>query len=232
VPSETSIGRELPVRRVTLKFHTGGRLRRWIGARLGGDFELGDRAYRRFLHCLGALVLLYFVLPRRLIGWFTTEELLLIGLGLVLLLELLRWTLGVELPTIRSYERARIASYTFYAVALVVAVLLFPLPVALVVVLGTAFVDPLIGEIRHSDRWRSTYPWFPGAVYVLLGASSLILATHWSPFAAVLAAGIAGVIALAVERPRIPQLDDDLAMTLVPGLVLVALIYFFPAIFR
>jgi hypothetical protein len=216
---------------VTLKIHTGGRLRRWIGARLGGDFELGDRVYRRILHCLGALVLLYFALPRRLVGWFTKEELLLIALGLVLVLELLRWLVGVELPTIRSYERARIASYTFYAVALVAAILLFPLPVALVVVLGTAFVDPLVGELRGSDRWRTTYPWFPGAVYVLLGAGALILVTHWSPFAAVLAAGIAALLALLVERPKIPQLDDDLAMTLVPGLALAALIYFVPAVF-
>ena len=216
---------------MSIKIHTGGRLRRWIGGRLGGDFELGDRAYRRLLHCLGALVLLYFVLPRRLIGSFTAEELLLVGLGLVLVLELLRWVVGVELPTIRSYEKARVASYTFYAIALVAAVLLFPLPVALVVVLGTALIDPLVGELRLSDRWRPTYPWFPGAIYVLLGAGALILVTHWSAFAAVVAAGIAAVIALAVERPKIPQLDDDLAMTLVPGLVLAALIYFVPAIF-
>ncbi len=216
---------------MNLKFHTGGRLRRWIGARLGGDFELGDRIYRRILHCLGALVLLYFVLPRRLAAWFTTEELLLIGLGLVLVLECLRWLAGVELPTIRPYEKARIASYTFYAVALVVAVLLFPLPVALVVVLGTAFVDPLVGELRASSRWRTSYPWVPGAVYVLLGAGALVGVTHWAPFAAVLAAGIAGVLALLVERTKIPQIDDDLAMTLVPGLVLVGLMYFAPAVF-
>ncbi|MGA7861691.1 MAG: hypothetical protein WCB19_07520 [Thermoplasmata archaeon] len=217
--------------RVRLKLHTGGRLRRWIGARLGGDFELGDRVYRRFLHCLGALVLLYFALPHRLVGWFTTEDVLLIGLGLVLLLEALRWMVGVELPTIRAYEKGRVASYTFYAVALVVAVLLFPLPIALVVVLGTAFVDPLIGEIRLSSRWRSTYPWFPGVVYVLLGASALILVTHWSAFASVTFAGIAAVVALTVERPKIPGVDDDLAMTLVPALVLLALMLVAPGTF-
>jgi hypothetical protein len=216
---------------VTLKLHTGGRLRRWIGARLGGDFELGDRVYRRILHCLGALVLLYFALPQILIAWFTTEMLLLIALGLVLVLELLRWVVGVELPSIRSYEKARIASYTFYAVALVAAVLLFPLPIALVVVLGTAFIDPLIGEVRRSSRWRSTYPWFPGAVYVLLGTGALIAVTHWPAFAAVTFAGIAAVIALVAERPKIPELDDDLAMTLVPALVLAALFYFTHGIF-
>jgi hypothetical protein len=216
---------------VTLKIHTGGRLRRWIGARFGGDFDLGDRVYRRFLHGLGALVLLYYALPRHLIAWFTTEELLLIGLGLVLVLEGLRWAAGVELPTIRSYEKGRIASYTFYAVALVAAVLLFPLPVALVVVLGTAFIDPLIGELRRSARWRTTYPWFPGAAYVLLGTSALILVTRWSPFSAVTFAGIGAVLALAVERPKIPALDDDLAMTLVPALVLAALLLFTHGIF-
>ncbi len=92
------------MKRVTLKLHTGGRLRRWIGARLGGDLELGDRVYRRCIHALGAAVLLYYALPRHLVAWFTPEELLLVGLGLVLALEVLRWSVGVELPMIRSYE--------------------------------------------------------------------------------------------------------------------------------
>jgi len=216
---------------VPLKFHSGGGLRRWLGARFGGDLELGDRVYRRILHGLGAAILLYYVLPRHLVGWFTTEDLLLVGLGLVFVLEVLRWTVGVELPTIRPYERTRIASYTFYAIALVAAVLLFPAPVAFVVVLGTAFVDPLIGELRLSDRWRATYPWFPGVVYVLLGASALILVSHWPAFAAVTFAGIAAMIGIAVERPRLRELDDDLAMTLVPAVVLFALLHFLPSVF-
>ena len=213
------------------KVHTGGRWRRWLGARLGGDFELGDRAWRRALHLFGASVLFYYLLPPNLVGGFTREELLLIALGLVLVLEFLRRSAGVELPTIRAYERARIASYTFYAVALVAAVLLFPLPIALVVVLGTAFVDPLIGELRLAPRWQSTYPWFPGVVYVLLGSSALILVTHWPPFAAVVFSGIAAVVALAVERPKIRDLDDDLAMTLVPALLLAGLMLLAPGIF-
>jgi hypothetical protein len=217
---------------VSLKIHTGGRLRRWLGARFGGDFALGDRVYRRILHGVGAAILLYYVLPTHLLGWFTPEDLLLVGLTLVLLLEILRWTVGVDLPTIRPYEKGRIASYTFYAVALVAAVLLFPEPVAFVVVLGTAFVDPLIGELRVSDRWRPSYPWFPGVVYVLLGASALILVTHWAAFPALILAGIAAVLALAAEFPKISQVDDDLAMTLVPAVVLYALVYLAPGVFH
>lgn len=214
-----------------LKLHTGGGWRRWLGARFGGDFELGDRIWRRVLHLFGAAILLYYVLPFHLVAWFTTEELLLIGLALVLLLEALRWTAGVELPTIREYEKARIASYTFYAVALVAAVLLFSRVIAVIVVLGTAFVDPLIGELRQSARWRSTYPWLPGAAYVLLGATAGLLVGHWAPFAAVAAAGVAAVLALAVERPKIPNLDDDLAMTIVPALALAGLVLLWPGIF-
>ena len=214
-----------------LKFHTGGSLRRWLGARFGGDFDLGDRVYRRLLHGIGAAILFYYVLPSHLIGWFTPADLLLLGLALVLVLEALRWTVGVELPTIREYERKRIASYTFYAVALVAAVLLFPRPVVFVVVLGTALVDPLIGELRLSDRWRGTYPWFPGVVYVLLGTTALLLGSHWPAFAAVTFSGIAAVVALAAERPKFPAVDDDLAMTLAPAVVLLLLLHFAPGVF-
>lgn len=216
---------------MTLRLHTGGRLRRWIGARFGGDYELGDRIYRRGVHAVGAAVLLYYVLPARFGIWFTPWELLLTGLGLVLVLELLRWTVGVELPMLRSYEKRRVASYVFYAVALVVAVLVFPLSVALVVVLGTAWVDPLIGELRLSARWRPAYPWLPGAMYVLVGTGVLVLVTHWAAFPAVAFAGVGAVVALAVERPKIPEIDDDLAMTLVPGVVLAALVYFGAGLF-
>lgn len=215
-----------------LKLHTGGRWRHWLGTTLGGDDELGERVWRRILHLFGGAILLYFVIPYHIVGWFTSEELLLLALGLVLVLEALRWAAGAELPTIRDYEKARVASYVFYAIALVAAVLLFPFPIALVVVLGTAFVDPLIGEIRFSARWRSTYPWLPGVVYALLGAVALVLVAHWTPFASVAAASVAAVVALAVERPKIPNLDDDLAMTLVPALVLAGLMFLLPGIFR
>jgi hypothetical protein len=210
---------------------THGRWRRWLGRRLGGDFDLGDRAWRRILHGLAAIVLFYYALPRQILLGLTREELLLTALGLVLVLELLRWLVGLELPTLRAYERRRVASYVFYAVALVAVVLLFPMPIALVVVPGTALIDPLVGELRLSTRWRDTYPWLPGAVYALLATTALVVVVRWSVLAALLFAGIAAAVALLAERPKIPELDDDLAMTLVPALVLAGLMVVFPAVF-
>jgi len=55
--------------------------------------------------------------------------------------------------------------------------------------------------------------------------------THWPAFAALAFAGVAAVVAIAFERPKIPHLDDDLAMTLVPAVVLLSLTYFVPSLF-
>ncbi len=214
-----------------LRFHARGRWRAWLGARLGGDAELGDRAWRRVLHAFGAAVLLYFLLPRWFFVVLPTDAVLLLGLELVLVLEALRLFAGAELPTIREYERARMASYVYYAIALVAAVLLFPFPVASVVVLGTAWVDPLVGELRLSARGLRWYPVLPGVVYVGLGVAVLVFAAHWTLLPAVGLSAVAAAVALAVERPKIPELDDDLAMTLVPALVAELLLLAVPGIF-
>ena len=180
---------------------------------------------------VGAGVLVYYFLPPRFFIVLPTEAVLLLGLETILVLEALRLFAGAELPTIREYERARIASYAFYAVALVVAVLLFPLPVAAVAVLGTAFVDPLVGELRRSERRRKGYPGLPWVVYALLGSGALVLFGHYPALPSILLASVAATVALAVERPKIPDLDDDLAMTLVPALAVEALIVLAPGIF-
>ncbi|HZY70834.1 MAG TPA: hypothetical protein VFF67_07660 [Thermoplasmata archaeon] len=201
-----------------LKFHRGGKLRTWLGARLGGGVELGDRVWRRCLHVAGAGVLVYFLLPYRIFFALTKLELLLAALAAVLLLEILRHLAGAELPTIRSYEHGRVASFAFYAVALVVAVLLFPEPIAIVVVLGTSIVDPLIGELRVRKLRAPTYPFGPWVAYVGLGVAGLWIATGAGIAPILVTAAVAAAIAVAVESPRVPWLDDDLAMTLVPGL--------------
>lgn len=203
-----------------LRLHRGGKLRTWLGARFGGDFELGDRVWRRCLHGAGASVLLYYVLPDRAFIVLPKLDVLLLALAAVLVLETLRHLTGAELPTIRPYEQRRVASFVFYAVALVVAVLLFPEPIAVVVVLGTSLVDPLIGELRIRRARAPAYPLVPWVVYVVLGTTGLWIVTRvaLAPILATVAA--AGAIGVAVEAPRTRWVDDDLAMTLIPAIVL------------
>ncbi len=204
------------------QLHRGGRFRAWLGERAGGTTELGDRLLRRGFHLAGALVLLYYVLPENAFVLLPTEVVLLLALLAVLLLELFRLATLLEVPTIRPYERARVASYAWYAIALVAAVLLFPPVVATVVVLGTAIVDPVIGELRlRPPGLRRAYPWLPLALYGAL-AFLVLIAGRWDLARASGGAVLAAVIAVAVERPKLLSVDDDLAMTLLPALALLA----------
>ena len=203
-----------------LRFHRDGRLRGWIGSKLGGDFELGDRIWRRCLHLTGAFVLIYYVLPPRFFLFVANSVALLLALAAVLVLEVLRHVAHAELPTIRPYEQHRVASFAFYAIALVIAVVVFPPAIATVVVLGTSLIDPLIGELRVRHVGLPANPLLPLAGYFGLALGSLTIAWRVPLSVAVVSAGLAAILGVAIEAPRVRGVDDDLAMTLVPAFIL------------
>ncbi|MCI4344546.1 MAG: hypothetical protein L3J87_02845 [Thermoplasmata archaeon] len=203
-----------------LRFHRGGRLRGWLGAKFGGDLELGDRIWRRCLHLSGAFVLVYYLLPPRFFLVVPNVLALLLALGAVLALEVLRHVAHAELPTIRPYEQHRVASFAFYAIALVIAVVVFPPAIATVVVLGTSLVDPLIGELRVRRVGPPVHPALPLAAYFGLAVGSLTFAWRVALPVAITGGALAAIIGVAIEAPRVRGVDDDLAMTLVPAFVL------------
>jgi hypothetical protein len=205
---------------MSLRLHRGGKFRRWLGARLGGDFDLGDRVWRRALHAFGAVVLVYYALPTEFFVIAPKEYVLLAALAAVLVLEGLRHAVGLELPTIRPYEKSRIGSFAIFGIAIVAAILLFPLPIACAVILGTAIVDPLAGELRANERFRRIDALAPFALYAVLAFVGLAVLGRWPPLPSVALALLAAAIAVAVERPKVWWIDDDLAMTLVPAVAL------------
>ncbi len=196
--------------------------RRWLGARFGADEAVGDRVARRITHCLGALLLVYYALPTGIFIIVSKEEVLLAALAAAWIMEGLRHVFHFDLPMIRPYEEHRIASYAFYATALAGAVLLFPVPIAAAVILGTALVDPLAGELRLSGHTRGLYPALPFVVYAALAFVGLTIVGGWSLRWAAPLAFLAAAVALAAEYPKIPWIDDDLAMTFAPALALYA----------
>lgn len=213
-----------------MRLHRGGRFRAWLGAGFGGDAELGDRIWRRILHGLGALVLVYYLLPPNVLFGVPNFMIPLLALAAVLVLEALRLTGYVEIPVIRSYEAHRLASYAYFAIAMVVSVLLFPEPIAAAVILGTAVADPLAGELRRSARFRRWYPFAPYVVYVGLATVALLGVGRYPVGSAFGLSVLAGILAMAAEWPKWGTVDDDLAMTLVPGVVLGLLVYLVPAL--
>jgi hypothetical protein len=202
------------------------RFRRWLGAQFDLDESGGDRLARRFTHGLGALLLIYYLLPVDVFVVVTTWEILLAALVAGWVLEGTRHIYHFELPMIRPYEEHRIASYVFYATALVAAVLLLPLPIAATVILGTALVDPIAGELRGSSRYRALYPAVPFGVYAMLAFVGLGVIGAWPWIWAIPLGLLAAGLALAAEYPKISWLDDDLTMTFVPALVLLGISVF------
>ena len=202
------------------RLHGHGRFRRWLGAALGGDEELGDRAWRRVLHVAGAAVLVYYAIPTNFFVLLPKDEVLVAALLVMFGLEALRHAVGLELPTIRPYESRRVASFVFYSLALVIAVLVFPLPIGAAVVLGTAVVDPLAGELRRGSRPTAVTVGVPLAVYWGLALIGMAAIGRWPVVGAAALAALAAGIAVAAERPKWPWVDDDLAMTLAPALAL------------
>ncbi|MCI4363234.1 MAG: hypothetical protein L3K13_02895 [Thermoplasmata archaeon] len=197
-----------------------GRFRRWLGLHLAGDPSAGDRLFRRGLHLITSLGLVYYLLPVTILPGFSRALLLLAGYAVVVALEAFRLGGWLQLPSMRPHEEGRPASYLYFATAVVAVLLLVPEPFAVAAILGTALVDPLIGELKGSTRWRSLYPVAPLVLYVGLALPCLLLlgGTRWElavPFAAA-----AALVAVAVESPKHRHLDDDLLMTILPALTL------------
>jgi hypothetical protein len=203
-----------------LRLHRGGEFRRRLAAAFGRDEAAGDVIWRRLIHACGALVVLYYLLPAGFFLVVPKEDVLLLALAAVAVLELLRLGFGVELPTIRGYEARRPASYVFYSVALVAAILLFPKPIAVAVILGTALVDPLAGELRSNARWARLQVVLPFVVYTGLAATALAGVGRWPLSDALGLAVLAAAVGVGVERWRFRWLDDDLTMTVVPAVAL------------
>ncbi|MGA8542889.1 MAG: hypothetical protein WB947_05045 [Thermoplasmata archaeon] len=208
---------------MAVRLHRGGKFRRWLGARLGGDFEKGDRVWRRTLHAIGAVVLVYYVLPTNFFLIAPKEYILLVALAAVLIVEGLRHAIGLQLPTIRPYEEGRVGSFAIFGTAIVIAILVFPLPIACAVILGTALVDPLAGELRRDPRHRGWDLMLPFVAYSALAFVGLAVMGRWPALPSVGLAVVAGAIGVAVERPKVWWYDDDFAMALVPAVVLYVL---------
>jgi hypothetical protein len=205
-----------------IRLHTGGTFRRRLARAFGRDESAGDAVSRRVVHVAGALVLVYYPMPVDFFVVVPKEVALLLALAAMFALEIARLGFHAELPTIRGYEARRPASYLFYSVALVAAILLFPPPIAVAVILGTAIVDPLAGEMRGASLPLGRSLGVSFLVYTALATVALAGVGRW-PWEAALGLGaFAAAVGVAVERWRFRWLDDDLTMTIVPAVALYA----------
>lgn len=178
--------------------------------------EFDPHWFRRAVHGMGAGFVLYYLLPST--GWWGPVKtwgpwVLLLAAAAV---EAVRMTGGIRSEHffgLREYERTRVSGYIYFGFASVVLLTLVPQPIALPCLVGAALGDPLVGELRNRDR-----PLGSLVAGVLFGAGVFLIA-GWGWLLAL--AG--GVLLVVGESSRLPWLDDDLTMPLLPAAVLLAL---------
>lgn len=170
------------------------------------DAALRARVLRRSVHVASAGLLSFYLLPPDMYGTGVPRgAVVLTFLVPVLAAEAYRWMRHPKIPGLRENEKRRLSAIAWGAIGLALAFVLFPQKIVVPCVLGLAFVDPLIGELRAG--WQRGYPWIPLAAYFMI---CIITGIGWAP------ALLAAATAIAAEAPKLPQVDDDFLMLVAP----------------
>lgn len=177
--------------------------------------------FRRAFHLCAPLILVYYVLPDRLLG-ISKEALLLLGLFGLLVLEAVRLFTGRIFFGLREYEKGQISAFAWAGIGVTIAFLFFPMPFVVCSVVGLGWTDPLIGEMRKRKMMRY-YPATPLAVYFLIAVACLFVFSEISMIQVFILGFVCSVAAISVEKPKLP-IDDDFLMLVVP-LIVLTLVY-------
>jgi hypothetical protein len=173
---------------------------------------------RRLVHCLIAVTPVYYLIPIDLpVPYLKRWHLLIAFFVAVALFESVRLWRGATFFGLRPHERNSIASFAWAAAGVTLALWLMPWEIATPVLIGMGFVDPLAGELRRAKRPRWLQVAFPFVAYVAICLISLESLTT-APFPELAIISVMGAaLAIGAERQRIPYLDDDFLMIVVPG---------------
>ena len=178
----------------------------------------GSSAFRRAVHIVSPIFLAYYLIPETLPGGITRTAVTLLFLGTAACIEIARMALGIPLLGLRPYEGQRVSAYAQGALGLAFGLFVIKDPnIVVPVFLGMAWIDPLAAFARQRKWSRGLvvaayFGLFFVAEFALDGIPS------WS--ARFLFAALATAAATLMEGPKIPQVDDDLLMQVVPMAVL------------
>lgn len=184
-------------------------------------------ALRWTIKLAGLLVLVYYALPPKVLGVPVYWAFPLAAL-LVVLIEVSRFLVGFSLPTLRDYERERVASYVYWAASLALLVAFFPEGLAVAALFAAALSDIAASGVRRAGGGRAASKLATWALYGAIAATVLLVLGAEPAAAAAVLAVAAGLVAALVEGIRWPGLDDDLLMPLVPALVVLGLSHVVP----
>ena len=181
---------------------------------------IDEQIYRRFNHTIAACFVVYFLFPSEILGLQRSYFIVFFWL-LVVSIEIARLTKGIKILGMREYEKDRIASFVWFASGSCLLLGLyeigfFPQSLVIATIIMAAYTDPVIGEA--TKKWGDK-----NGIICGLACSFAI----YQIIVGVLFYSIVGSIAAVIaERPKIKWFDDDLAMQIVPMLILFALYWY------
>ncbi len=173
----------------------------------------GSATFRRIFHVASPAFLAYYLIPENVTSNITRPSLAILFIGTAGCVEIARIALGLRLFGLRPYEGQRVSAYAQGLLGLTIGILVFPEWIVVPVFVGMAWVDPLRSVCRRKG-WSVLLP-IAAYAALFLGLEFLVPGVA-SVAERILYAGVATVVAMAVEGPRIPQVDDDLMMQILP----------------
>ncbi len=177
--------------------------------------------FRRIVHSMAWIFLVYYLMPKTILG-YNRAILFLIIVLIILSFESIRVWKKWYIFGLRDYERTKIAAYAWATMAAAIALLLFPMHLAILALVGMGIVDPLCGETRqHVPR---LYPIIPLIAYFLLSIIILNLLTGYELTLLLVFAFVGSIAAIISEYPKI-VFDDDFLMVIGPLVALRILEY-------
>ena len=178
--------------------------------------------FRRIFHIASPIFLSYYILPDMITPNITKLSLAILFIGTAGCIEIARIALGVKLFGMRPYEGQRVSAYAQGLLGLTIGIFLVGDPrIVVPVFLGMAWIDPF----RSLARKKGWHIAVPTAAYAVVFFAAQTVVADAVP--GVLTA-VSTVVAMAVEGPRIPQVDDDLTMQVLPFAALVVTLAFLP----
>ena len=179
---------------------------------------MADEVARRLVHLSGAAVPLSHLLLPELFTWARVQAFLLVALLVVVVLEFLRLSVGLDWAIYdrltREYEQNNPGGYALYVVGMAtvagaVGVLGMPEPIALAAMLMLAVGDPISGLLGEANASNVKRAW---VLLVMFGVCTLLAA----PFVAAVPAVLGGVAATFADgvKPRIAGfvIDDNFSI--------------------
>lgn len=184
--------------------------------------------FRRLFHVISPVFLSYYILPDSITPNITRLSLAILFIGTAACIEIARIALAVKLFGMRPYEGQRVSAYAQGLLGLTIGIFLVVDPrIVVPVFLGMAWIDPF-RSLARKKRWTIAIP--TAAYAVLFFVAITLVGGTLGLVARLILTAIATTVAMAVEGPRIPQLDDDLTMQVFPFAALIVAMAVLPTV--